>query len=202
MNLSKAIINCLTIIRDFEWQAVSHRDNSTFRVQLFYIISSLYLQKELKDDEESPNLVINWIVESKSSSGEFEDYTQALSAFKNISKEGKHVILYEAKKNPLDGSTVKKIPLLNSKKIRSTSPFKKSPRNKSEHEVHPKNRSSFKDLKVRIFLLIVVLFCFLIIIYFINILTTNPSDFSSNSIHNFLIFSVDHLLVSGGLTLR
>jgi hypothetical protein len=201
MNLSKAIINCLTIIRDFEWQAVSHRDNSTFRVQLFYIISSLYLQKELKDDEESPNLVINWIVESKSSSGEFEDYTQALSAFKNISKEGKHVILYEAKKNPLDGSTVKKIPLLNSKKIRSTSPFKKS-QNKSEHDVHPKKRGSFKDLKVRIFLLIVVLFCFLIIIYFINILTTNPSDFSSNSIHNFLIFSVDHLLVSGGLTLR
>jgi len=156
----------------------------------------------LKDDEESPNLVINWIVESKTSSGEFEDYTQALSAFKNISKDGKHVILYEAKKNPLDGSTVKKIPLLNSKKIRSTSPFKKSPQNKSEHDVHPKNKISFKDLKVRIFLLIVVLFCFLIIIYFINILTTNPSDFSGNSIHNFLIFSVDHLVVSGGLTLR
>jgi hypothetical protein len=156
----------------------------------------------LKDDEESPNLVINWIVESKSSSGEFEDYTQALSAFKNISKDGKHVILYEAKKNPLDGSTVKKIPLLNSKKIRSTSPFKKSPQNKSEYDVHPKNKISFKDLKVRIFLLIVVLFCFLIIIYFINILTTNPSDFSGNSIHNFLIFSVDHLVVAGGITLR
>lgn len=156
----------------------------------------------MKDDEESPNLVINWIVESKSSSGEFEDYTQALSAFKNISKDGKHVILYEAKKNPLDGSTVKKIPLLNSKKIRSTSPFKKSPQNKSEHDVHPKNKISFKDLKVRIFLLIVVLFCFLIIIYFINILTTNPSDFSGNSIHNFLIFSIDHLVASCGLTLR
>ena len=154
----------------------------------------------MKDDEESPNLVINWIVESKSSSGEFEDYTQALSAFKNISKDGKHVILYEAKKNPLDGSTVKKIPLLNSKKIRSTSPFKKSPQNKSEHDVHPKNKISFKDLKVRIFLLIVVLFCFLIIIYFINILTTKPSDFSS--VHNFLIFSVDHPVVSSGLTLR
>ena len=156
----------------------------------------------MKDDEESPNLVINWIVESKSSSGEFEDYTQALSAFKDISKGGKHVILYEAKKNPIDGSTIKKIPLLNSKKIRSTSPFKKSPQGKSEHDVHPKNRNSFKDLKVRIFLLIVVLFCFLIIIYFINILTTNPSDFSGNSIHNFLIFSADHLVVSGGLTLR
>jgi hypothetical protein len=177
-------------------------ENSTFCVQLFYIISNSNLQKELKDDEESPNLVINWIVESKSSSGEFEDYTQALSAFKNISKDGKHVILYEAKKNPLDGSTVKKIPLLNSKKIRSTAPFKKSPQNKSEHDVHPKNKISFKDLKVRIFLLIVVLFCFLIIIYFINILTTNPSDFSGNSIHNFLIFSVDHQVVSGGLTLR
>jgi hypothetical protein len=156
----------------------------------------------LKDDEESPNLVINWIVESKSSSGEFEDYTQALSAFKNISKDGKHVILYEAKKNPLDGSTVKKIPLLNSKKIRSTSPFRKSPQNKSEHDLHPTNKISFKDLIVRFFLLIVVLFCFLIIIYFINILTTNPSNFSGNSIHNFLIFSIDHLVASGGLTLR
>ena len=156
----------------------------------------------MKDDEESPNLVTSWIVESKSSNGEFEDYTQALSAFKNISKDGKHVILYEARKNALDGSTIKKIPLLNSKKIRSTLPFKKPPQNKSEHDVHPKNKISFKDLKVRIFLLIVVLFCFLIIIYFINIITTNPSDFSGNSIHNFLIFSIDHLVVSGGLTLR
>jgi len=170
--------------------------------ELFYIISTLYLQKELNDDDKSPNLVINWIVESKSSSGEFEDYTQALSAFKNISKDGKHVILYEAKKNPIDGSTVKKIPLLNSKKIRSTSPLKKSPQINSEHDLHSKNRNSFKNLKVRIFLLIVVLFCFLIIIYFINILTTNPSNFSSSSIHNFLIFSVDHVVVSGGLTLR
>ncbi len=151
----------------------------------------------MKDEEESPNLVTNWIVESKSSSGEFEDYNQALSAFKNISKGGKHVILYEAKKNPLDGSTVKKIPLLNSKKIRSTSPPKKSPQSRSEH---PQNRNKFKDLKVRIFLLVVVLFCFLIIIYFINMLTTKPSDFSS--VHNFLIFSVDHLVVSSGLTLR
>ena len=90
------------------------------------------------------NLVINWIVESKSSSGEFEDYTQALSAFKDISKGGKHVILYEAKKNPIDGSTIKKIPLLNSKKIRSTSPFKKSPPGKSEHDVQPKTEIASK----------------------------------------------------------
>ncbi len=121
----------------------------------------------------------NWIVESQSSSEEFKDYNQALSLFKNISGGGKHVILYETKKNPTDGSTVKKIPLLNSKKIRSTSQSKKTPQIKSK----------FKDLKVRIFLLIVVLFCFLIIIYFMNIITTRPSDIST--VHNFMLFFIN-----------
>ena len=58
------------------------------------------------------------MLESNYSREEFEDYRQALSMFNNISKDGTQVILYEIKKSPVDGSTVKKTPLLNSKKLK------------------------------------------------------------------------------------
>jgi len=48
----------------------------------------------LESDDESANLVTNWMLESNFSSEEFEDYHQALSMFKNISEDGTQVILY------------------------------------------------------------------------------------------------------------
>jgi hypothetical protein len=41
----------------------------------------------LKSDDESIDLVTTWIVDSKFSSEEFEDYGSALSMFNKISKE-------------------------------------------------------------------------------------------------------------------
>jgi len=56
----------------------------------------------LESDDESANLVTNWMLESNFSREEFEDYRQALSMFNNISKDGTQVILYEIKKSPVD----------------------------------------------------------------------------------------------------
>lgn len=100
------------------------------------------------------------MLESNFSREEFEDYRQALSMFNNISKDGTEVILYEIKKSLVDGSTVKKTPLLNSKKTRTKSrSFKRITYRKSgvKSDDHPKNKNKFKDFKVRIFFL--SLFC-------------------------------------------
>ncbi|MGI0001073.1 MAG: hypothetical protein ACRD6Q_07590, partial [Nitrososphaeraceae archaeon] len=75
----------------------------------------------MESDDESANLVTNWKLESNFSSEEFEDYHQALSMFNNISNNGTQVILYEIKKSPVDGSIVKKTPVLNSKKAKTKS---------------------------------------------------------------------------------
>jgi hypothetical protein len=51
-----------------------------------------------------------------SSSVELSNYEEALDLFNQSSKEGKNTILYEIHKSKIDGSVVKKIPVLNSSK--------------------------------------------------------------------------------------
>ena len=88
-------------------------DGKNFILSTRYIATNTFGKRD-----ESTNLVTNWMLESNFSREEFEDYRQALSMFNNISKDGTDVILYELKKSPVNGSTVKKTPLLNSKKIK------------------------------------------------------------------------------------
>ena len=106
----------------------------------------------MESDDESANLVTNWMLESNFSSEEFEDYHQALSMFNNTLKDGTQVILYEIKKRPVDGSIVKKTPLLNSKKAK-TKPrsFKRITYRKStdKSDDHPKKKNKFKDFKYK-----------------------------------------------------
>jgi hypothetical protein len=147
----------------------------------------------LESDDQSPNLVTNWMLETNFSSKEFEDYRQALSMFNNISKDGTQVILYEIKKNPVDGSTVKKTPLLNSKKAKTKStPFKRITYRKSgdKSDDHPKRKIKFKDLKVRIFLLIIVLLIFITIMFFMNSIGGESSDVKT--VQQFILFRIDN----------
>jgi hypothetical protein len=132
----------------------------------------------LNSDDESIDLVTSWMVESKISSKEFEEYGYALSMFNNISKEGTPVILYEIKKNPSDGST-KKTPLLNSKKTKTKSSSLKRityTKSKDKSDNRPKNKSKFRDFRVRIFLLIVVVLSFVAIMFFMNTIAGELSD--------------------------
>ena len=125
----------------------------------------------MESDDESTNLVTNWTLESNFSSEEFEDYHEALSKFNNISKDGTQVILYEIKKNPVDGSIVKKIPLLNSKKAKTKSrSFKRITYRKSgeKSDDHPNKKNKFTDFKIRIILLVIVFLIFIAIIFLMN----------------------------------
>lgn len=118
----------------------------------------------MSSHDEPIDLVTNWLVESESYSREFEEYSSALSKFNKISKEGTQVILYEIKKNASDGKTVKKTPLLNSKRTKSKSPlFKRivSSKEKDKTDTAPKNKSKFKELRIRILILAVVLSSFI-----------------------------------------
>ena len=147
----------------------------------------------MESDDESENLVTNWKLESNFSSEEFEDYHQALSMFNNISKDGTQVILYEIKKRPVDGSIVKKTPLLNSKKAKTKSQsFKRITYRKStdKSDDHPKKRSKFKDFKIRIFLLIVVFLTFIAIMFFMNSIAGESSNVTT--VYQSILFRIDN----------
>ena len=147
----------------------------------------------MESDDKPTNLVTSWMVESKFSSHEFEEYSYALSMFNKISKEGTQVILYEIKKDPSDGSTVKKTPLLNSKKTKTKSKsFKGIVHRKSgeKSDDAPKNKDKLKDFRVRIFLLIIVVLTFIAIMFFMNSIAGESSDVTS--VHNFILFRIDN----------
>ena len=134
------------------------------------------------------------MLESNFSSEEFEDYHQALSMFNNISKDGTQVILYEIKKSPLDGSIVKKTPVLNSKKAKTKSrSFNRITYRKSadKSDDHQKNKNKFKDFKVRIFLLIIVLLTFIVIIFFMNSIAGESTN--DITVHQSILFRIDNL---------
>jgi hypothetical protein len=147
----------------------------------------------LESDDESANLVTNWILESNFSSEEFEDYHQALAMFNSASKDGTQVILYEIKKSPVDGSIVKKTPLLNSKKAKAKSrSFKRITYGKSgdKSDDHPKKKNNFKDFKVRIFLLIIVFLTFIAIMFFMNSIAGESSNV--NTVNQSILFRIDN----------
>ena len=145
------------------------------------------------------------MLESNFSSEEFEDYHQALSMFDNTSRKGTQVILYEIKKSLVDGSIVKKTPLLNSKKAKTKSrSFKGITYRKSgdKSDDHPKKKNKFKDFKVRILLLIIVFLTFIAIMFFMNSIAGESSNvirvhqsilFMIENPSYFYIFSIDHL---------
>ena len=148
----------------------------------------------MESDDESEFLVTNWKLESNFSSEEFENYHQALSMFNNISKDGTQVILYEIKKRPVDGSIVKKTPLLNSKKAKTKSrSFKRITYRKSadKSDDHPKKKNKFKDFKVRIFLLIIVFLTFIAIMFFMNSIAGESSNVTT--VHQSISFRIDNL---------
>ena len=133
------------------------------------------------------------MLESNFSSEEFEDYHQALSMFNNISRNGTQVILYEIKKSPLDGSIVKKTPVLNSKKAKTKSrSFNRITYRKSadKSDDHQKNKNKFKDFKVRIFLLIIVLLTFIVIIFFMNSIAGQSQNVIT--VHQSILFRIDN----------
>ena len=70
-----------------------------------------------EDLEITKKFLIETIENSKTSSTvELSNYEEALDLFNQRAKEGKNIILYEIHQSKIDGSIVKKVPVLNSSK--------------------------------------------------------------------------------------
>jgi ATP-dependent Zn protease len=148
----------------------------------------------LESDDESA-LVTNWMLESNFSSEVFEDYHQALSMFNNRSKDGTQIILYEIKKNPMDGSIVKKTPLLNSKKAKAKTKSRSFMRitygkSREKSDDHPKKKNKFNDFKIRILLLIIVFLIFIAIMFLMNSIAGESSNVTP--VQQSILFRIDY----------
>ena len=76
---------------------------------------------ENNNDNNDSNIIKKFLLEitgkfKSSSTVEFSNYEEALESFNQHSKNGKNLILYEIHKSTLDGSVVKKVPVLNTSK--------------------------------------------------------------------------------------
>lgn len=144
----------------------------------------------LDHNEDSNEHVKSWMVEWGKIIEEFEDYSKALELFN--SKSSEDVILYEVQRTLSDGSIVKKIPILNTKKSRKRMEeldikrqkeiqnLKKEEQIKKQKDLPQKNR--IQDIKYRIILLIVVVIAFFILLYILSQLVA-----SSDTLHSHVL---------------
>ena len=133
----------------------------------------------------------SWEVEWSSSIREFDDYSNALDLFNLKSNQGEDTILYEIQKSKLDGSIVKRIPILNTKQSRKRKEElgKKSKKQMNQqqpqHQTTTQTKNKIGDIKYRIIILIVIIIAFLILLYVLSQLVT-----SSNTLDNhYLLYS-------------
>lgn len=134
----------------------------------------------------------SWEVELSSSIEEFDEYSKALDLFNLKSNEGEDVILYEIKKSKLDGSILKRIPILNTKqsKKRKEELEKKSQKqihHQKKQETQTQNKNKFSDIKYRIIILVIIVIAFLILLYVLSQLVTSSNTLDSHFLLDFFI---------------
>jgi len=136
----------------------------------------------MSSDHETDSSIENiksWEVESSSSIEEFDDYSKALDLFNIKSDLGEETILYEIQKSKIDGSIIKKIPILNikqSKKRKEELEKKRptqSPNLQQQKQATSQNKSKPQDIKYRIVILVIIIVAFLILLYVLSQLVTS-----------------------------
>jgi hypothetical protein len=125
-----------------------------------------------------------WIIEWTSSLGkrsrqEKDDYSLALELFDEKSKQGE-VLLYEIQKSITDGSILKKIPILNSKKAKK----RKEEAVKKIREQSEKGKKKIKlsDIKLRIIILASVIGALIVTLFLINAFTNTGNVISHHAV--------------------
>jgi uncharacterized membrane protein len=134
----------------------------------------------------------SWEVEWSSSVEEFDDYSKALDLFNVKSNQGEDTILYEIQKSKLDGSIVKRIPILNTKQSKKR---KEELEKKSQNPIHQQkkqqapiqNKNKIGDIKYRIIILVIIVIAFLILLYVLSQLVTSSNTLDSHFLLDFFI---------------
>ncbi|HEX7258658.1 MAG TPA: hypothetical protein VF242_11435 [Nitrososphaeraceae archaeon] len=134
----------------------------------------------------------SWEVEWSSSVEEFDDYSKALDLFNVKSNQGEDTILYEIQKSKLDGSIVKRIPILNTKQSKKR---KEELEKKSQNPIHQQkkqqapiqNKNKIGDIKYRIIILVIIVIAFLILLYVLSQLVTSSNTLDSHFLLDYFI---------------
>jgi hypothetical protein len=111
----------------------------------------------MSSDHETDSSIENiksWEVESSSSVEEFDDYSKALDLFNIKSDQDEEPILYEIQKSKINGSILKRIPILNIKqsKKRKEELEKKAatppPKLQQQKQATSTNKNKPQDIKL------------------------------------------------------
>lgn len=144
------------------------------------------------NNENDSNIIKKFLLEitgkfKSSSTVEFSNYEEALESFNQHSRSGKNLILYEVHKSTLDGSVVKKVPVLNTSKhaermrileeearVNSTLQNAQSPQpsqqDSSSSSAKQKNKMTLANMKFKIIILASVVGGLILILFLLDIL--------------------------------
>jgi|SRR5215203_4947227 len=143
----------------------------------------------MSSDHETDSSVENirsWEVESSSSVEEFDDYSKALDLFNIKSDQDEEAILYEIQKSKINGSILKRIPILNIKqsKKRKEELEKKaptqSPNPQQQKQATSQNKNKPQDIKYRIVILVIIIVAFLILLYVLSQLVISSDTLNAH----------------------
>lgn len=150
------------------------------------------------NNENDSNIIKKFLLEitgkfKSSSTVEFSNYQEALESFNLHSKSGKNLILYEIHKSALDGSVVKKVPVLNTSKHAermrnleeearvnsmsqntpsSLSSQQDSSASSSSSSAKQKNKMTLANMKYKIIILAAVVGGLILILFLLDILAS------------------------------
>jgi len=143
----------------------------------------------MSSDHETDSSIENiksWEVESSSSVEEFDDYSKALDLFNIKSDQNEEPILYEIQKSKINGSILKRIPILNIKqsKKRKEELEKKAatppPKLQQQKQATSTNKNKPQDIKFRIVILVIIIVAFLILLYVLSQLVISSDTLNAH----------------------
>ena len=154
------------------------------------------------ETDSSVENIKSWEVESSSSIEEFEDYSKALDLFNIKSDQDEETILYEIQKSKIDGSIIKKIPILNikqSKKRKEELEKKRqtqSPNLQQQKQATSQNKNKPQDIKFRIVILGIIIVAFLILLYVLSQLVISSDTLNAHFSLGQLKKNIDFSLIA------
>jgi len=143
----------------------------------------------MSSDHETDSSIENiksWEVESLSSVEEFDDYSKALDLFNIKSDQDEEPILYEIQKSKINGSILKRIPILNIKqsKKRKEELEKKvaiqPTKLQQQKQAISTNKNKPQDIKYRIVILVIIIVAFLILLYVLSQLVISSDTLNAH----------------------
>ena len=138
------------------------------------------------ETDSSVENIKSWEVESSSSVEEFDDYSKALDLFNIKSDQDEDVILYEIQKSKINGSIIKRIPILNtkqSKKRKEELEKKRSTKKRTlqqQNQAPIQNKNKPQGIKYRIVILVIIIVAFLILLYVLSQLVESSDTLNAH----------------------